>query len=331
LAHQWFGNLVTMNWWDQTWLNEGFASYVSHLGSEAIDPDMNSWERMVTHRMFQVMQDDSSDQSWAMSDNVKSRKDIGRKFGSITYSKGASFIRMMEQILGYPTLVKGLSSYLAELQFSNSVEEDLFFHLEAAGLEDGSWPQGSLDSFDETMQTWTNQAGFPLVTVKKVMDEGQSSLKLSQSWYTDVPMNTSKRWDIPINMVIVGDADTNWDDTAPSVWLSEESIMVPVEEDISSRPIILNKKAMGYFRINYDEENWMLLANTLMTDRQAIHPLNRAQIICDVIALARTGHVTQEIHDAIMEYIDMETDFAPLNAAKECAQEHRLFQMEDRI
>jgi len=322
LAHQWFGNLVTMNWWDQTWLNEGFASYVSHLGAEAIDPDMNSWGRMVTHRMFQVMQDDSSDQSWAMSDSVKSRKDIGRKFGSITYSKGASFIRMMEQILGYPTLVKGLSSYLAELQFSNSVEEDLFFHLEVAGLEDGTWPQGSLDSFDETMKTWTNQAGFPLVDVHKVLDEetGQPALKLTQSWYTDVPMDTTKMWDIPINMVIVGDADTNWDDTAPSVWLSEESTMIPIGEDTSS-PIILNKKAMGYFRINYDVENWLRIATTLKTDRHAIHPLNRAQIICDVIALTRTGHVNQEIHDAIMEYIDMETDFAPLRALKECAYE----------
>ena len=229
---------------------------------------------------------------------------------------------MMEQILGYPTLVKGLSSYLAELQFSNSVEEDLFFHLEVAGLEDGTWPQGSLDSFDETMKTWTNQAGFPLVDVHKVLDEetGQPALKLTQSWYTDFPKNTTKLWDIPINMVITGDADTNWDDTAPSVWLSEESTMIPIGEDTSS-PIILNKKAMGYFRINYDVESWLRIATTLKTDRHAIHPLNRAQIICDVIALTRTGHVTQEIHDAIMEYIDMETDFAPLRALKECAYE----------
>ena len=149
LAHQWFGNLVTMDWWDQTWLNEGFASYVSHLGADAIDPEMKSWGRMVTHRMFQVMKDDSSDQSWAMSDSVQSRQDIGRKFGSITYSKGASVIRMMESILGYSSFVKGLSSYLAELQFSNSVEEDLFFHLEAAGLKDGTWPTSNHEELDK--------------------------------------------------------------------------------------------------------------------------------------------------------------------------------------
>ena len=215
LAHQWFGNLVTMDWWDQTWLNEGFASYVSHLGADAIDPESNSWGRMVTHRMFQVMKDDSTDQSWAMSDSVTSRQDIHRKFGSITYSKGASVIRMMEAILGYPTLTKGLSSYLAELQFSNSQEEDLFFHLESAGLEDGTWPQGDKSSFDETMKTWTNQAGYPLVTVKKITIEGENNFQLSQSWYRDgVEDSTDQLWDIPINMVAVGDADTNWNDTA---------------------------------------------------------------------------------------------------------------------
>jgi len=167
LAHQWFGNLVTMNWWDQTWLNEGFATFVSFLGSEAVDPEINSWDRLVTRTMFRVMKDDSRNTTWAMSDDVTSRQDIGRKFGSITYSKGASVIRMMEAIMGYPTFIKGLSYYLSDLQYSNSFEEDLFSHLEAAGLEDGSWPQDELNSFTETMKSWTNQAGYPLVTVKK--------------------------------------------------------------------------------------------------------------------------------------------------------------------
>ena len=86
-------------------------------------------------------------------------------------------------------------------------------------------------------------------------------------------------------------------------------------------PIVLNKKATGYYRVNYDEENWMLLADTLKNDHQAIHPLNRAQIICDVISLAKTGHVSNMIKDQIMEYIDKETDSAPLNAVKECSQD----------
>ena len=319
IAHQWFGNLVTMDWWDQIWLNEGFATYFSFHGSDAIDPDMNTWGRMVTTKTLSVMREDSAESSWALSDSVTSRQDIHRKFGTITYSKGSSVIRMMEGILGYQALVNGLSFYLAELQFKNAQEEDLFFFLEAAGLEAGTWPQGNRDSFEETMKTWTNQAGYPLVSVKKVTFEGQNYLHLSQSWYRDgVEDSTDQLWDIPINMVTVGDADTNWDDTSPTTWLSEVTISIPLANPIHDS-YILNKKATGYFRVNYDEENWLLLAKTMMTDHQSIHPLNRAQIICDVISLASTGHVSDEIKERVMEYIDKETEFAPLNAVKECS------------
>eukprot|EP00091_Calanus_sinicus_P005267 TRINITY_DN15695_c0_g1_i1.p1 TRINITY_DN15695_c0_g1~~TRINITY_DN15695_c0_g1_i1.p1 ORF type:complete len:397 (+),score=98.83 TRINITY_DN15695_c0_g1_i1:263-1453(+) len=321
LAHQWFGNLVTMDWWDQTWLNEGFASYVSHLGADAIDPDSNSWGRLVTHRMFQVMKDDSSDQSWAMSDSVTSRQDIGRKFGSITYSKGASVIRMMESILGYYTFVRGLTTYLAELQFGNAVEEDLFFHLEAAGLHDGTWPSSNTftDSFEETMKTWTNQAGYPLVTVEKEMVDGHPFYKLTQSWYRDgVEDSTDQLWDIPITAKIVGDPTDDWEDTYPLTWLSGVTVTIPPTSYVYTGPLILNKKAMGYYRVNYDDSNWKALAEVLRTNRDLIHPMNRAQIICDVMALSGTGHVTMEVKNDVLAYEDMETDYAPLLAFARC-------------
>merc|ERR1719369_705800 len=317
LAHQWFGNLVTMDWWDQTWLNEGFASYISYLGAEAIDPEMHSWERMICENMLEVLKEDSTNTSWAMSDPVTSPRDIGRKFGSITYSKGASVIRMMEAILGFPTFIKGLSSYLADLGFSNAQEEDLFFHLETAGLEDGAWPQGDEVSFVETMKSWTNQPGYPLVTVRMTAED----LVLSQSWYRDgFDDSTDQVWDIPINFVTIGNVDPDWDDTAPSHWLSGISTTISLTADFSG-PIVLNKKATGYYRVNYDEDNWIQLAQTLINDHQAIHPLNRAQIICDVISLARSGHLSQEIKNKVMEYIDQETDLGPLNAVKECTED----------
>jgi len=335
LAHQWFGNLVTMDWWDQTWLNEGFASYVSHLGADAIDPDMNSWGRLLTHRTFQVMKDDSSEQSWAMSDAVQSRGDIHRKFGSITYSKGASVIRMMESILTMDTFIKGMSSYLAALQYGNAVEEDLFLHLEAAGLEDGQWPGTYVNapSFEDSMKTWTNQAGYPLVTVEKELIEGKPYYKLRQSWYRDnFDNSTDKLWDIPINAVAVEDPTSNWDDTRPTTWLTDETLTIPSPSLGYSGPIVLNKKGTGYYRINYDEENWLLLAETLMTDHHAIHPLNRAQLVCDAITLARTGQLSVTVKDLVLAYMEKEDEFAPRNALKECAPvRSRLPQLEERF
>ena len=104
-----------------------------------------------------MMQDDAQPDAWAMSDAVTSRRDVGRKFGSITYSKGASVIRMMEGILTRDTMIKGLSKYLATWQYSNTVEEELFADFEDAGVADGQWPQDGVTSFEETMKTWTNQ------------------------------------------------------------------------------------------------------------------------------------------------------------------------------
>ena len=106
---------------------------------------------------YSLLQDDYQPDAWAMSDAVTSRRDIGRKFGSITYSKGASIIRMMEGILTRDTMIKGLSLYLDIWEYSNTVEEDLFLMFEAAGVIDGQWPQEGVHSFEETMKTWTNQ------------------------------------------------------------------------------------------------------------------------------------------------------------------------------
>ena len=239
---------------------------------------------------------------------------------------------MMEGILGYSTMIKGLSSYLKDFFLSNTVEEDLFLHLEEAGLQDGTWSQLGLEkSFEEVMKGWTNQAGYPIVSVEKGWAQDVDVLILTQTWYTDTPSEDTQLWDIPINAFIPGWLEDDWDDTSPQAWLSEETTVLPMPEAFTSVPIILNKKATGYYRVNYERENWLLIANTLMTDHHVIHPLNRAQIICDVITLSRTGHVTQEIHDAVMEYIDMETDFAPLNAVKECSQDLSTKKNEERI
>merc|ERR1711915_146556 len=174
LAHQWFGNLVTMKWWNQLWLNEGFATYVSHLIVEALDPTQHTWERFHADEKVYVMLEDATSASWAISNPVASNDDINRKFGSISYYKGAALIYMMESFLGYNTLIQGLRSYLRDLSFMNAEEEDLFTYLEAAGLMSGSWPQQGVEDLTYTMKQWTQQEGFPLVSVQKKYAEQQN-------------------------------------------------------------------------------------------------------------------------------------------------------------
>merc|ERR1712013_340552 len=287
LAHQWFGNLVTCNWWSETWLNEGFAVWVSYLGTDHVDPDINSWARMLVRDTQRVMlADQDTTKHSAMTDDVVDRNDIERKFGMFSYQKGGSALRMMEQILSKETFTKALTSYLTSLSYSAAIEDDLFFHLEEAAIADGKWPQpgGPEFSLPEVLRMWTNQAGLPVVYAERTATGG---LYCNQSWLVNS---------------------------------QEEQTEVTVEQGPEDGPpFLLNIQGTGYYRVNYHQDNWADIASVLRTNRDLIHPLNRAQVICDTIALAGTGHVTMEVRDDVLSYQDMETDFAPLYAFERCA------------
>ena len=329
-VHQWFGNLVTMAWWSQTWLNEGFAIFLSYYGCDYIDPAINSWGRFYIDEMQKVMKvDENSTVHWAMTDPTSaSREDIGRKFGTFTYQKGGSVLRMVEAILSRETFNKGIISYLKSLAFGSAEEEDLFLHLEAAGLEDGTWPPldpETTQSFARAMAGWTNQAGIPVVTFTRSRADF-TEWRVSQEWLLsdrEAGPGEERRWLIPITFTTVEEISyPGWDYTTSHLYLDLDQTetvfwMKPNATDWR-QPVVFNVQGTGYYRVNYDEESWVALGRALATNRDWIHPLNRAQIICDVAALAETAHVTPEIRDTVLSYIDQETDFAPLYAFKHC-------------
>ena len=302
-----------MDWWDQLWLNEGFATYVSHVVAQEVDPQIHSWERFVSEQQFYVMKRDSRQSSWSLSNPVTSTDDINRKFGLISYYKGGAVIRMMESFLGVQTLNKGLTSYLKDFSYQSTVEEDLFLHLEAAGLEDGVWPQAGVEDLTSVMKSWTQQAGLPLVTVTRRSGE---MVEISQSWYQDShTSSTDQSWAIPITWLDLHSNDTDWEDTKPALWLLDTSVQVTVSP--GSLPL-LNKKAVGYYRVNYDNQIWQEIGDLLMVDHQLVHPLNRAQIICDVAHLSSHGAMEEATAQHVLQYYQNEQDFAPVRAYGEC-------------
>lgn len=115
LAHQWFGNLVTMDWWTDLWLNEGFASYVEYLGVEAVEPEMKLLDQFVTNDLQTVMQMDALDSSHPVSVEVEHPHEIADIFDGISYQKGATIIRMMEHFLTARSFRMGLTNYLSGL------------------------------------------------------------------------------------------------------------------------------------------------------------------------------------------------------------------------
>ena len=175
---------------------------------------------------------------------------------------------------------------------------------------------GHRTALTETMKIWTQQAGLPLVTVKKITENGNTVVEASQTWYKNgVVGSTDQQWDIPLTLVDLSKDDNDWDDTTPKAWLTETRIEIEASENTIP---LFNKKAVGYYRVNYSPDIWADIAEVLLSNHEVIHPFNRAQIICDVISLEENGYLDKQTMDLVLQYYENETDFAPMRAYNQC-------------
>uniref|UniRef100_A0A8C8MBP6 Aminopeptidase n=1 Tax=Oncorhynchus tshawytscha TaxID=74940 RepID=A0A8C8MBP6_ONCTS len=169
LAHQWFGNLVTMKWWNDLWLNEGFATYISYMGVDHIEPTWNIKDLIVLNDIQTVFQVDSLASSHPLSskeDDVQTSSDITQLFDSITYSKGAAVLRMLADYLDERVFLNGLRKYLQAFQYSNTVHKDLWEYLQEVKAEGmNTLYKISHIKVAEVMDTWTKQMGYPVITI----------------------------------------------------------------------------------------------------------------------------------------------------------------------
>uniref|UniRef100_A0A7N6AP20 Aminopeptidase n=1 Tax=Anabas testudineus TaxID=64144 RepID=A0A7N6AP20_ANATE len=165
LAHMWFGNLVTLRWWNDLWLNEGFASYVEYLGAHEAEPDWNVKDLIVlsdVHRVFAIDALASSHPLTSNEDDIQKPAQISELFDAISYSKGASVLRMLSDFLTEDVFTMGLQTYLAEFAFGNAVYTDLWNHLQTAVIASKT---DLPDTVHNIMNTWVLQMGFPVVTI----------------------------------------------------------------------------------------------------------------------------------------------------------------------
>ncbi|OAA69681.1 aminopeptidase 2 [Cordyceps fumosorosea ARSEF 2679] len=155
LAHQWFGNLVTMDWWDGLWLNEGFATWVSWYSSNSFFPEWKVWEEYVVDNLQSALGLDSLRSSHPIEVPVKCAEEIAQIFDSISYSKGSAVLRMISTYLGEENFLEGVRQYLKKHAYGNTETGDLWASLAAASGKPVS----------EVMGVWTKEMGFPVVTV----------------------------------------------------------------------------------------------------------------------------------------------------------------------
>ncbi|XP_054168713.1 endoplasmic reticulum aminopeptidase 1-like [Oppia nitens] len=202
LAHMWFGNLVTMNWWDDLWLNEGFASYIENLGVNYIHPEWKMMEQFVVTTTQYAMAMDSLQTSHPIRADVKNPTEIEAIFDMISYKKGASLIRMLDNFLGIDNLRIGLSAFLHKYQYKTAKTSDLWHSFSDASRIHGI-------NVSAIMDTWVNQKGFPVITVRRIgnqlmLNQRRFLSSIPDSDNIDDPSDISPfgyKWIIPVTII----------------------------------------------------------------------------------------------------------------------------------
>lgn len=310
LAHMWFGNLVTLRWWNDLWLNEGFASYVEFLGADHAEPTWNIRDQIVlydVHKVFAVDALASSHPLTRKEDEVNQPSQISEMFNTISYSKGAAIVRMLSEFLSEPVFARGLSSYLNTFAFGNTVYTDLWDHLQQA-VENTPGLQIP-HTVHDIMNRWTLQMGFPVVTVDTRTGRiTQKHFLLDPDSVVDRPSEFNYIWFVPIKWMKTGVEQQQY-------WLLQQTDTHSEMRVSGQEWVLLNTNVSGYFRVNYDQDNWARLLSLLNTNHQALSIINRAQIIDDAFNLARAKIVNTTLALETTKYLYRERDYTPWTSA----------------
>ncbi|XP_028255693.1 thyrotropin-releasing hormone-degrading ectoenzyme-like [Parambassis ranga] len=313
ICHQWFGDLVTPVWWEDVWLKEGFAHFFEYVGTDFLFPKWNmEKQRFLTDVLHEVMLLDGLSSSHPISQEVEQATDIDRVFDWIAYKKGAALIRMLANVMGQPLFQKGLNDYLLSHMYSNAARDDLWSKLSQA-----MHSEGRDINIGEMMDRWTLQMGYPVVTISKNQSEQLPThyITVSQEHFLygeEVRKNNSLQWQVPLT-VAAGNASAA--SLARLLWINnrtETHMMGPMDDNTW---LLGNINQTGYFRVNYDLQNWKLLIQQLHSNPQIISVGNRAGLIDDAFNLARAGYLPQGVPLQLIGYLPEEMSFLPWHAA----------------
>ncbi|XP_056106759.1 alanyl (membrane) aminopeptidase b, tandem duplicate 1 [Rhinichthys klamathensis goyatoka] len=309
LAHQWFGNLVTIRWWNDLWLNEGFASYVEYLGADEAEPNWNIKDLIVlndVHRVFAIDALASSHPLSSKEEEIQRPEQISEVFDTISYSKGASVIRMLSDFLTEPVFTQGLQTYLDHFKFKNTVYTDLWDHLQMAVDKTGyQLPK----TVQEIMDRWVLQMGFPVVTFDTTNGKiTQEHFLLDPNTKPDRPSEFNYEWFVPCTWIKTGTEQ-------PMRWLLEKTDQTDDLKINANEWVLANINVTGYYRVNYDQVNWERLLNVLQTSRHSIPVINRAQLIDDAFNLAKAGIIPTTLALRTTLFLIDETEYMPWESA----------------
>jgi aminopeptidase N len=295
IAHQWFGNLVTMAWWDNLWLNEGFASWMGSKVTAQFNPEWEVWLQSETPRnptrragiaKEAAMEMDARSTTHPIQQPVKTEAEANSAFDVITYRKGQSFIRMLESFLGEEAFRQGIRAYMQQHKYSNTTTADLWKALsEASG-----------QPVQEIAAAWTEQPGFPVVQVARSAD---GRLTLTQERFTiNFPDAPPLEWKIPLTYRVAGAGEP--------VNLLMEGRTVEISDIPADRAVKLNIEGAGNYRVQYDPASWQLL----LAELPRLSSADRVNLLSDAWALVQADRVPLVHYLQLIEKLPTATELA---------------------
>ncbi|MFC6274343.1 M1 family metallopeptidase [Levilactobacillus tangyuanensis] len=263
LAHQWFGDLVTMKWWDDLWLNESFANMMEYVAVDALEPDWHIWEAFQTGEAPMALQRDATDGVQSVHVQVETPAEIDSVFDSaIVYAKGARMLVMVRALIGDDALRKGLKAYFTAHRYGNATGADLWSALgDASGMDIGA-----------IMHDWLEQPGYPVVSAAVV--DGNLTLTQEQFFIGD-GQQVGRQWQVPL--------ESNYE--AVPTLLKDWSLTVGNYADLrqaNGEPFRLNQGNSSHFIVKYDDT---LLAD-ILDHADDLDPITKLQLLQDLRLLA---------------------------------------------
>ncbi len=295
MAHMWFGDLVTMKWWDDLWLNEAFATWMSVKAMDSFKPEWHPWDLFVRDRDAALASDALVSSTRPIYTPVKNPTDAEEMFDEITYEKGASVLRMLERYLGEDTYMKGIQKYIKDHRFGNAQTSELW---EALGAVSGK-------PVADIMQEWVYSPGYPLVKVEYRSSKPSSeygtgcAINLTQDYFSVSPNLDGKKeeksilaktrklqlWKIPMTSRILNDDPSKVADSDLIRFLFDGK-KTAIQQLPSKEPFVANAGADGYYRVHYPQEMLERLGKKAQT---SMTPRERYQLLNDSWALVEAG------------------------------------------
>ncbi|KAA0193773.1 hypothetical protein HAZT_HAZT006109 [Hyalella azteca] len=303
LAHMWLGNLVTPAWWDHIWLSEGFATFFAAQATSLIIPDGYVEGSFVAHEHWLSLATDVAPMSRAIYVPVLSNQTL-LVFDDHTYNKGACLVRMMQFFMGEMNFRRSVSTYIKTRQFSTSTNWDLLSVLGDTNTVRERLPESV--ELSEVMRGWLTIVGYPLITITRLSN---GTARLEQRLFTystsaDIPAD-SFFW-VPLSWISETDALSS-EPPYRNLWLPPNNSTLQIQ-DIPNEQywIIANVQRAGYYRVNYDTNNWLQLARQLQQNHLILTPSHRAQILDDAFHLYCANLLEEDILEALYAYVARE-------------------------